>query len=169
MAFEKKVGMTGPMKIVVKGASAALDKNTNQQRIGKKVHEGLLAWYVACTEPSDIGGTITVYSPTAPASGDVHDGAWIEGNEWPAGSGTIFLTMYTAAEKAKKDGGGGGRGAGAPARDYAIENRQRAADAAIAFKGDKDWDLHTTLSAAEVFVAYYKNGTIPAAKAKKPE
>jgi len=57
----------------------------------------------------------------------------------------------------------GGRGQGA-ARDYTIENRQRAVDAAIAFKGDKDWDLFTTLSCADQLVEYYKLGNKPPRK-----
>lgn len=57
----------------------------------------------------------------------------------------------------------GGRGQGA-ARDYTIENRQRAVDAAIAFKGDKEWDLFTTLSCADQLVEYYKSGAKPPKK-----
>ncbi len=57
----------------------------------------------------------------------------------------------------------GGRGQGA-ARDYTIENRHRAVDAAIAFKGDKDWDLFTTLSCADQLVEYYKSGNKPPKK-----
>ncbi len=170
MAFEKKAGMTGPMKIEVKSSIPAMDRNTNQQKVGKKIHEGLLAWYVTCAEPADIGGTITAYAATQPAAGEVYEGAWIEGNEWPAGSGTIYLTMYTAADKAKKDGSGGGRpGGGAPARDYAIENRQRAAHDATLFKGDKDWDLHTTFTVADAYVEYYKTGKKPDPKPKAPQ
>ena len=169
MAFEKKVGMTGPMKIMVKSAKPANDAN-GQQKVGKKTHEGLLGWYVTCAEPSDIGGDITVYSATAPSAMDIFEGAWLDGFEWPAGSGKIYLTMYTAADKAKKDGAGGGRpGGGAPARDYTIENRQRATDAAIAFKGEKDWDLHTTLTVADILADYYKTGKKPDPKPKTPQ
>ena len=163
MAFEKKVGMSGPMKIVVKSATPAPDKQTGQQKVGKKVHEGVLAWYVTCQEP-EIPGSITVYSPTQPAAGETYEGAWLEGNEWPAGSGTIYLSMFTASDKAKKDGSGGGRPGGAPpARDYTIENRQRAVDAVITHLQGKG-DLHDICSRAAILAEFYKSGIVPPKK-----
>lgn len=156
MAFEKKVGMQGPFKIVVKAATPRMKDGT--QVVGKKVHNGLLGWYVTCSEPADIGGTITVFAATQPQAGDTYEGAFLDGFEYPTGSGTIYLTMHSAADRAKPSDGGKGN---APApRDYTYEGRMRAVDAVIAHAGGKG-DMNFICTKALELVEFYKNGTIP--------
>jgi len=78
--------------------------------------------------------------------------------------GKEYKTWFSEdAYKLKLAAPASGRGQGA-ARDYTIENRQRAVDAAIAYRGEEKWDLHTTLSLADQLVEYYKSGNKPPKK-----
>lgn len=81
------------------------------------------------------------------------------------GTGPMKVTRYGEKKSIYKikQGGGGGQGGQKP-RDYTIENRQKALDAAIAFGQGRNWDAHTTCSLAALFAEFYKTGTIPPAK-----
>ncbi len=101
------------------------------------------------TESYEIVGTV-----------DGTQGTYYSKEEWAVGSHEA--NQYPGKKALYKvKGGAGNMGA---KRDYAIENRQRAADAAIEYGKGKDWDIHTTLSLADVLVDYYKTGNKPPKK-----
>lgn len=84
------------------------------------------------------------------------------------GMGSVKVTRYGDKKQVYKvkqnPGGGGGGNFPAKAKDYTIENRQKALDAVIAHAGGKG-TLHDLCTHAAKVVEFYKTGAIP----PKPE
>ena len=81
------------------------------------------------------------------------------------GTGPMKVTRYGEKKsiyKIKQGGGGGGQGGQKP-RDYTIENRQKALDAAVAHAQGRG-DAHAVCTLAAQFAEFIGKGTIPPAK-----
>lgn len=161
MSIEKKVGFQGPLKFVVATVAPAMKDGV--QKIGRAgAHKDLPQWYSVGAEPNNV--KVTIYQQESPKQGDVYEESWIEGKDW---QGQIYFDLHTKEQKAKGGVGGNSGGAGAPKRDYTIENRQVAVAAVIAHLQGKG-DMNTICTHAAALVDFYKNGTIPPPKAQQP-
>ena len=155
------VWATAPIEVVVTVIKPSTPQGSTEQEKGKYPPEKeLLKW--GCKFGTNTHWS-TVFTNNAPKEGDtvkVREYYKEENGE----KKFVKWFLESEVESLKSGGAGGNRGAGAPQRNYDIENRQRAGDAAVAFKGDEKWDLHTTLTCADAFVEYYKSGKKPPKK-----
>lgn len=122
----------------------------------------------AC-EASQLYNDVQYYEVTAVVNGV--EGLYVTSKE-PLAIGTYKVAVgesknkkYVGYIKKAKEGTSGGGGFPAKAKDYTIENRQRAVDAVIAHLQGKG-DMNTICTHAAALVDFYKNGTIPPPKAQ---
>ena len=150
-----------PIETKISYIKASTPQGSTVQETGKFPPEkDLLKWGVKFGDNTHYSN---FFCAVGPAVGDVVKvrELWTDDGSGEKKYPKWMLESDYQAQSANKGAAGFPKGA---ARDYTIENRQRAVDAAIAFKGDKDWDLFTTLSCADQLVEYYKSGNKPPKK-----
>lgn len=160
---------TSPIEMTIDFVKESLNRANTAQEIGEYPPEkGYKAWAIKGNgEPNK---WYTLFAHEAPVVGakismrrfvKLEDSGEEKYPKW-------MLEADYAIVSAAPAGGGGNRG-NAPQRNYDIENRQNAAHDATLFKGDKEWDLHTTFTVADAYVEYYKTGKKPDPKPKAPQ
>ena len=148
-----------PIETKISYIKASTQQGSTDQEVGKFPPEkDLLKWGVKFGENTHYSN---LFCAVAPLVGDVVKVRELWTDD---GTGEKKYPKWMLESDYQAQLAGKGKGAGAPQRNYDIENRQRAVDAAIAFKGGKDWDLHDTLTFADMIAEYYKSGKKPPKK-----